>query len=117
MSEPDTTSAEWIAEAPAAITPGGEQILPLTDFGTVHFTRATATSRSGHTGGVSDTAWSATRIVLESSSGGGPGPGGPFGQFARDDTGATQAVPTSLAARGRAFSVRWSQTTATQGAV
>lgn len=117
MSSPDTTSAEWIAEAPAAITPGGEQILPLTDFGTVRFTSATATSSSGHTGAVADTAWSATRIVLESSGGGPGGPGGPFGQYARDDTGATEAIPTTLAARGRAFNVKWSRTTATQGAV
>ena len=116
MASPDTTSAEWIAEAPAAVTPGGEEILPLTDFGTVRFTRATATSTSGHTGSVSDNAWSATRIVLESSSGGGPGPG-PFGQFARDDSGATEAIPTALAANGRSFGVRWSQATATAGAV
>jgi len=116
MSSPDTTSAEWIAEAPAAVTAAGEEILPLTDFDTVRFTSATATSTSGHTGSVSDAAWSATRIVLESSGNGGPGPG-PFGQFAQDDSGATEATPSALAARGRAFSVKWSQVTATQGAV
>jgi Peptidase A4 family len=115
MSSPDTTSAEWIAEAPAAVTPAGEEILPLTDFGTVRFTSATATSTAGHAGTAADAAWKATRIVLESS-GGGHGPG-PFGQFASDNTGATEATPTALAARGSAFSVRWSRAAAIPAAV
>jgi Peptidase A4 family len=59
MTSPDTSSAEWIAEAPSAVTPGGESILPLTDFGTVRFTTATATSSTGHTGSISDSSWTA----------------------------------------------------------
>ena len=35
MAAPDISSAEWIAEAPSALTPGGAAVLPLTDFGTV----------------------------------------------------------------------------------
>jgi hypothetical protein len=116
MSSPDTTSAEWIAEAPAAVTPAGEEIMPLSDFGTVRFTSATATSASGHTGTVADSAWEATKIVLESSGSGG-GQRGPFGQFTADNAAATEAVPTALAARGSAFSVRWRQAAATPGAV
>jgi Peptidase A4 family len=114
MPFPDTSSAEWIAEAPAALTPGGEEILPLTDFGTVRFTSATATSSAGHTGSVSDTAWTATKIRLESSSGGGAGPG-PFGQFTSAVTGSATATPSSLRTSGSAFNVTWSN--ATPGAV
>ena len=51
---PDTSSAEWIAEAPSACDGSGScQPLPLSDFGTVQFTGATATA-GGHTGTISD---------------------------------------------------------------
>ncbi len=50
MDSPDTSSAEWIAEAPSACDGSGScQPLPLADFGTVQFTSATATA-NGHTG-------------------------------------------------------------------
>ena len=105
MAAPDISSAEWIAEAPATSTPGGETILPLTDFGTVHFTSATATASSGRSGTVADPAWTATRIVLRSSSrGGGPGP---FGPFASDTASSAEATPTKLLAGGSAFEVKW----------
>jgi Peptidase A4 family len=105
MAAPDTSSAEWIAEAPATSTPGGETILPLTDFGTVHFTSATASSSAGHTGTVTDSAWTATRIVLRSS---GPGGGrGPFGPFASDALSTAEAIPGRLLAGGAAFEVAW----------
>ena len=102
MSAPDVSSAEWVAEAPSAVTSRGTQILPLTDFGTVRFTNASATSTSGHTGTISDTAWSATRIMLSGRSGFGPGPH--FDPFA-PGSGSTEAVTSVLGARGSAFSV------------
>ena len=41
MSDPDVSSAEWIAEAPSACDSAGADgtcaPLPLTDFGTVNF--------------------------------------------------------------------------------
>jgi hypothetical protein len=107
MASPDTSSAEWVAEAPSALIPGGARILPLTDFGTVRFTKATATSSSGHTGTISDSGWTATRISLVSG-GGGPDA---FGPFAAATTG-TQAVPSALSTGGSAFSVTWGQTAA-----
>src|SRR5205085_2292601 len=82
MAAPDVTSAEWIAEAPSALTPGGSQILPLTNFGTVHFTNASATSTSGHTGTIADSLWSATRLMLSPAPGFGAGPH--FGPYARE---------------------------------
>ena len=61
MQNPDTSSAEWIAEAPSqcdstsSCTP-----LPLADFGTVQFTGASATA-NGHTGSIDDSNWSSQR--------------------------------------------------------
>jgi peptidase A4-like protein len=97
MSEPDTSSAEWIAEAPSACDGSGScQTLPLSDFGTVDFTSATATA-GGHTGTISDPNWSAQAVQL-----GGPG--------ASDISytsggGASSASPSSLSSDGSAFSV------------
>ena len=50
ISRPDGTSAEWIAEAPSYEVNGQHRIDPLTDFGSVRFTDASATSTGGHTG-------------------------------------------------------------------
>lgn len=115
MSAPDVSSAEWVAEAPSAVTPGGTSVLPLTDFGTVKFSKATARSTGGHLGAISDSAWSATRIELESTGGPGGGPR-PFSPFAAYNAGAAKAVPTVLSAAGEAFSVTFHQdaSTATQ---
>ena len=67
MDNPDTSSAEWIAEAPSACDgSGGCQPLPLADFGTVQFTSATATA-NGHTGTISDSDWSAQPVALGGS--------------------------------------------------
>ena len=104
MDSPDTASAEWIAEAPSAVTRGGTQILPLTDFGTIRFTSATATSTGGHSGTIADSAWRASRILLEAGNGGGPGN---FGPYAAESAGA-EAVPGVLSSRG-AFSITWRQ--------
>jgi len=106
MAAPDISSAEWIAEAPSAVIPGGTRILPLTDFGTVRFANASATTASGHTGTISDSSWSAARIDLLSEG----GPGGPgFHPFA-EAAGGSQAATSRLAAGGSAFAVTWSQT-------
>jgi hypothetical protein len=66
MDNPDVSSAEWIAEAPAMVSAGGEQILPLADFGQVSFNNASATA-GDHTGGVNDPDWSVQKIDLNSS--------------------------------------------------
>jgi hypothetical protein len=67
VANPDTSSAEWIAEAPAAATPGGYSIVPLADFGKVTFTGATATA-GGHTGTIADSHWNVARVDLGSGS-------------------------------------------------
>lgn len=109
MASPDTTSAEWIAEAPSAVTPGGTRILPLTDFGSVRFTSAEATSTAGHTGTIADPAWTSGRILLEA---GGGGPGN-FGPYAAESAGA-EAVPGTLLSSG-AFAITWRESDVPSG--
>ncbi|HEY3725618.1 MAG TPA: G1 family glutamic endopeptidase [Solirubrobacteraceae bacterium] len=104
-NNPDTSSAEWVAEAPSQCDgSGGCNPLPLTDFGNVSFTGASATQTDGHTGTISDPNWSAAAIQLNpdaSSSG--------FGgaQFASTGTSGA-ATPSSLSSNGSSFSVAWS---------
>ena len=70
MTDPDTSSAEWIAEAPSSCdAPGNCQPLPLSDFGTVEFSNASATA-GGHTGQISDPAWTPQPIELNSAAAG-----------------------------------------------
>jgi Peptidase A4 family len=86
MSEPDVSSAEWIAEAPSECTGSGDcRTLPLANFGTVAFTSAKALA-AGHGGTIVDAAWDATAIELRSFTG---------------------AVPSGLSPDGGSFSVAW----------
>jgi Peptidase A4 family len=97
MDNPDTSSAEWIAEAPSACDGSGScQPLPLADFGTVQFTSATATA-NGHTGTISDPNWSAQPVEL----GGGAG----VSEISYSGQGASSATPSSLSSDGSSFSV------------
>ena len=101
MAAPDVSSAEWIVEAPMGCDTGGNCLqLPLNDFGRIRFSGASATSTTGHTGTISDPAWSPTAIEL-SPSGSGSG--------SIDVALAGGAVPSSLSAGGSAFSVRFRQ--------
>jgi hypothetical protein len=98
MSEPDVSTAEWIAEAPSQCDgSGGCQPLPLADFGSVKFTNATATA-AGHTGPVSDPGWTAQPVQMAA------GPG--FVSAGQGSSGAG-AQPSSLSGDGSAFSVTW----------
>lgn len=57
---PRRLSAQWVAEAPSL----GGHILPLTDFGSVTFSHASATDDSSHAGPIDDPAWSNDSIQL-----------------------------------------------------
>jgi Peptidase A4 family len=107
MSDPDTSSAEWIAEAPSEeVADGRYQELPLANFDEVTFTSATATA-GGHTGTIADSDWTAERVQLLADDG---HFGGPDAGFDR----ATGAARTSaLRSGGSAFSVRWRSSGAT----
>jgi hypothetical protein len=111
MDNPDTSSAEWIAEAPSACDGSGAsgscQTLPLADFGTVQFTSATATA-NGHTGTISDPAWSAQPVQL----GGGSVSEVSYGS----GTGSSAATPSSLSSDGSSFSVATDTSSGSAGA-
>jgi hypothetical protein len=70
MSNPDTASAEWIAEAPSLCAGNGDcAILPLADFGTVNFTGALAVDAAGHRGSITDRSWLHDTIQLRADRG------------------------------------------------
>jgi hypothetical protein len=99
MSTPDVRSAEWIVETPSSCTDsGGCKLLPLADFGTVPFSSASATTRSGGARSISDPAFSVFRITLRPA-------GKSYG-----------AVPSGLSSGGTAFSVNYRKQLAASGA-
>ena len=106
MSNPDVSSAEWIAEAPSqcdgslsSCTP-----LPLTNFGTAQFTSSSATDTDGHTGPISDPEWAATAVTLSPDAG-----NMGFEGASLSSTGSTGgATPSALSTDGSAFSVAYS---------
>jgi peptidase A4-like protein len=98
MSSPDTSSAEWVAEAPSACNSRGRcVVLPLTNFGTVSFTQATAIGNAHH-GTISDPAWTAAPIELVSD----PSVARRTGSTALDN-----AVPSALSPVGTSFTVAY----------
>jgi Peptidase A4 family len=88
MQSPDTSSAEWIAEAPSQCGGGRCQPLPLADFGTVSFSQARASARGRAAAPVNGSGLIPTAITL---TGAGPGFGG--------------ATPSVLTPAGTGFSV------------
>ncbi len=115
---PDTSTAEWVAEAPSECqgsATGDCTPLTLADFGTAKFTNAYTTS-NGHVGSINDSNWTseAVELVPSSSSLYGSGPGGYFGggygYSAYSDYSSSAgegAAPTSLRDSGTAFSVKY----------
>ena len=80
----DTSSAEWIAEAPSRCFAGSRCLqLTLANFGTVQFS-GSSTTANGHVGTISDASWSATAVELG---------------------GNVSAAPAGLTPDGTAFSV------------
>ena len=104
----DASSAEWIVEAPSECTSESSCTpLPLSDFGAVSFSAASATAR-GHTGAIEDPLWAATTLELRQSA---------LRAGARESTAAggrralavTAASPSAADAVSGAFSVEWQQ--------
>jgi hypothetical protein len=105
---PDISSAEWVAEAPSACTRAGLcRVVPLANFGSIAFVVAKATA-GGHTGTISDAAWSPTAISLVGGDAAGPGQiiGAPV---------SVDAIPTPLSPDGSSFGVTWRQLQPTTG--
>ncbi len=93
----DTTSAEWIVEAPSLCSGNSCQTLPLADFGSTGFAFATASSSGGLSGTIQSPGWNATGITLFEGGRRLGGPGTNHGQVT--------AVPGALAFNGSLFGV------------
>jgi Peptidase A4 family len=107
MSNPDTSSAEWIAEAPSAQSSDGSlHQLPLANFGSVTFTNASATA-GGHTGGINDPNWTLQQVELQPSGTignvGSGGPNSPAGLVGISSSASASAG--SVASDGSSFTV------------
>jgi hypothetical protein len=99
---PDTSSAEWIVEAPL-LCGNGCFVEQLSNFGSVHFTNASAKTVRGHAGSISDPHWRATRIELDTR--------GNSRVMSQSNAG---ALPSALDASGSAFDVSYGQVAATR---
>ena len=98
----DLGSAEWIAEAPSNCTSLGQcNVVPLTNFRTVTFTKAAAIGNE-HPGTILDGTWTAGPIELIADDTG-------SGLFSQGDIlgPGVGAVPADVTADGRSFSVSW----------
>jgi hypothetical protein len=121
MSDPDISTAEWVAEAPSQCQSGATNCtaLPLSNFGSVAFTSASATDTSGQTGTISSNDWSTAALTLDpSESSGGMGGGYGYGYASEADSSASSgaAVPSSLTDGGAAFTVTYKrESTGTSG--
>jgi uncharacterized membrane protein YgcG len=98
---PDTSAAEWIAEAPSNCNSRNDcTLLPLTDFGSVSFTSASARSvgiYGHHHGPIDDPAWMWGAISLQ-----------PLDQNGQPTSvGSASATPAALSG-GNAFAVSYS---------
>jgi hypothetical protein len=109
VPKPDTSSAEWIAEAPSLCVRNSCQILPLANFGSMSFAKVFATG-DGTGGTLGTSAWTSTSIQLVPKAGRSilPGPDRPaahqsFGSLV-STSGATPATPTP---DGTTFAVNW----------
>ena len=103
LRRPDGSSVEWIAEAPAVTIRRVDQIVPLTNFGTVRFSGASAISRVGAHGSISDPAWHESAIDFLSDRG---NPRNPILSFV-DGVAAAHGFPSDLRLGGTAFSITW----------
>jgi Peptidase A4 family len=116
MSHPDTSSAEWIAEAPSTTSQlGVYQTLPLADFGKSTFTRASATA-DGHTGSISDSSWSVEEVQLSATGTvGDPAAGGSFtpAGLPGGSESSSGASTSNVSSDGSSFSVSYTSSTST----
>src|SRR4051794_4310911 len=92
----DTSSAEWIAEAPSLCrSQAACDVVPLSNFRTVGFTNIALTA-NGHMGVLTDPAWLVAPIALVSSSG---------ATHYTPKSNSSGAVPTPISSTGRSFSI------------
>ena len=97
----DTSSAEWIVEAPSACqgtsADAGCQIMPLADFGATRISEARVLTTAGRTGSIDAPRWDAVQIHMRNAGN---------GRFGRRSSG--NAITGPLSSTGRAFTVTYS---------
>jgi hypothetical protein len=101
----DTSSAEWVAEAPSSCSGLACRPLPLANFGRLAFSRI-ATIGDGHPGTLTDTAWSNVPIQLVPHSGSGFFPGDERGLIQFGSSAGTEP-PGTPTADGKSFTLAW----------
>jgi hypothetical protein len=100
VKAPDTSSAEWIVEAPSSCNGAGQcSQLPLSNFGTSSITGASATTSSRARGSISGSRWRWTKVTMSQAG---------ERRFARYAT-VRGAAPSALSAAGSAFSVAYTE--------
>lgn len=106
FANPDLTSAEWIAEAPSDCNQFRCREIPLSNFGSISFSKIAALGNSVGGTLTQNPGWATNEISLQPSQGRGyfPGPDS-FSQFASSNAGAT---PSAASTDGRSFTVQWS---------
>jgi hypothetical protein len=98
MAAPDLSSAEWVAEAPSACNSAGRcEQLPLSNFGSLSFTRASTTANA-HAGTISDPAWTSTLVQLVEEA---------DQSFIASGQATTGALPSALSSDGTSFRIDW----------
>lgn len=104
IREPDTSSAEWVAEAPAHLC-GSDclLLLPLADFGEVAFTEAEAATRGGGMEAISGPPYSVDALTLRDKYG--LKIEKPNRPLAHGSNG--EATPGPLSPAGTSFGVTW----------
>lgn len=103
---PDLTSAEWIAEAPSACNDYRCTQVPLTNFGSVSFTKIAAIGNGVGGTLTANPGWTSTAISLvPDGSGRGyfPGPD----RFAGNIVSTAGATPSAASSDGRSFTVKY----------
>jgi hypothetical protein len=95
----DVRSAEWIVEAPSECFNNNScRTLPLTDFGSMGFSAARATTANGRSGSIASGLWDRSRITLAPT-------GHAFVAFGA----VGEAKPSALLAGGSSFAVTYSR--------
>ncbi len=106
--EIDTTSAEWIVEAPSVCRATNAcETLPLADFASTTFTSARAVLSSGYAGAIADRHWTTTKITLAE--------GGRRFVTSAGVASRVGATPTALTAAGNGFTVTYDASSTTSG--
>ena len=103
MVEPETSSAEWIAEAPSECVGASRcQVLPLADFSSITFEEDRVSNDDGLLGTIADPALSVTSLLLQSQASRAGASTSALGGGATDE-----AAPSALSGAGSSFTVVW----------